>query len=1008
MRVPLVGSTRLALSTIVAVVVLATATFPSGASARSADLDHRAPLVEGEVEMMPADDLARSQRQGPRSVRLKSRTIETGPQNASVLPDAASPRAVEARGQQERRRVAVVQLSTRVTQIHHEAIEALGASIDAYVPDDSLQVRATPQQLAAIRRLADVSWIGHMGASDKIAADVGVEPSVYEISVGDATAEEIRGLIDAAGATALDDLSVEVAGSVVLVHADATELAQIAASPLIDLIEPLAGIEARNESAAGAIVGTTKVNANGYDGSGQVVGVIDSGLGDGTAAGAHGDIPASRIKAIYDWPGIDNGCLDYRPDGPVDVGVGHGTHVVGSVLGGGRDDGVGRGAAPGARLVMQTVEDPAYVNPFCDDVPFGYYFRSITSAGLTAMLAQAYDAGARIHNNSWGSSGGQGSYTQRAAAADAFVFNNTKMTVVFAAGNDGVDLSPSDGSVDADSIGPPATAKNVITVGASENARDDYACDVTSDARGPSWQLNQTCAEQGGENILGTGAVWQNRYPVAPLRTDERAGNSEQMAVFSGRGPTDDGRIKPDVVAPGTWVLSTSSAETDFPGWGLPADDEYKYLGGTSMAAPIVSGVAAVLRDFYLDTDGHHATAALVKATLINSAVDLLDENNDGLDDNAFPIPNIHEGWGRVDAQAATDRSHVYKDRTNGLVTGQQVSYTYDSTGGAPFKATLVWSDAPGSTVAASSLVNNLDLLVIAPDGTTYRGNNFSGGWSLAAGAADTVNNVENVFVATAQAGLWKVTIQAPNVPVGPQPFALVVDNPTGFSCQADGGVLTWSQANQPKYWTYKSTDGGNTFTWLGKTDGTTTLTDRSAAPGTMYQVHYQGIPRALCTVVAEPPDGPAFSCEVDAGALSWTDDGQPKYWMYRSTDGGLTYAWLGKTLGQTSYTDPNPVIGAKYQVHYQGLARVECTVINEPSASAPVFSCQATNGVLTWTDADQGKYWTYRSTDGGATYVWLGKTEGAPAATTLTDTNWTNGTLYQVHYQGIPRSSCS
>ena len=80
-------------------------------------------------------------------------------------------------------------------------------------------------------------------------------------------------------------------------------------------------------------------------------------------------------------------------------------------------------------------------------------------------------------------------------------------------------------------------------------------------------------------------------------------------------------------------------------------------MGGTSMASPLAAGAVAVVRDFYQDTDGLSASAALVKATLINSAYDLLDENNDGVDDNDFPIPNMHEGWGRIDLAAATDEN---------------------------------------------------------------------------------------------------------------------------------------------------------------------------------------------------------------------------------------------------------------------------------------------------------------------------------------------------------------
>jgi hypothetical protein len=171
--------------------------------------------------------------------------------------------------------------------------------------------------------------------------------------------------------------------------------------------------------------------------------------------------------------------------------------------------------------------------------------------------------------------------------------------------------------------------------------------------------------------------------PAEPKMT--RCGNAEQVAAFSSRGPTDDGRIKPDVVAPGSWVLSgysdlyqegyDSSANPQngafqYDGWGFPLNDKLKYLGGTSMANPLVAGGAAVVRDFYQQLHGHSASAALVKATLVNSAQDLLDENNDGVDDNDLPVPNSSEGWGRVDLAAATDGSREFVDDETALATG--------------------------------------------------------------------------------------------------------------------------------------------------------------------------------------------------------------------------------------------------------------------------------------------------------------------------------------------------
>jgi hypothetical protein len=196
------------------------------------------------------------------------------------------------------------------------------------------------------------------------------------------------------------------------------------------------------------------------------------------------------------------------------------------------------------------------------------------------------------------------------------------------------------------------------------------------------------------------------------------------------------------------------------------------------MSAPLTAGGAAVVRDFYQKAHSRSASAALVKATLINSAVDMLDENNDGVNDNDFPIPNVHEGWGRVNLVNATDGSHKFAEHTAGVSTGGKATYKFSvNTGGAHLKVTLVWSDYPSTETAAKNLVNDLDLVVTAPDGvTTYLGNVFSGGWSQTGGSADRTNNVENVYVRLAAAGTWTLEVRGYNVANGPQPFALVVD----------------------------------------------------------------------------------------------------------------------------------------------------------------------------------------------------------------------------------------
>jgi len=150
-----------------------------------------------------------------------------------------------------------------------------------------------------------------------------------------------------------------------------------------------------------------------------------------------------------------------------------------------------------------------------------------------------------------------------------------------------------------------------------------------------------------------------------------------------------------------------------------------------------------------------------------------------------------------------------------------------------------------------------------------------------------------------------------------------------GFSCSSDAGSLSWSDDGAGRYWVYRSTDGGSTFTWLGRTIGTpaaTSFDDPAPVPGARYQVHYQGIPRVDCIIESEPVLATGFSCTNTNGNLNWPDRNQTRYWIYRSVDGGTTYTWLGRTLGATSFQDPNPVSGALYQVHYAGIPRSNCT----------------------------------------------------------------------------------
>ncbi len=725
---------------------------------------------------------AAGQEGADRAIRLRAATFRPAAGEAPALPPGLTI-AGYAQGQ---RGYYLVQFDGPVQDGWKAAVAAAGADLLDYVPDFAFKVRMTPAQARAVEAIDGVAWVGLFQPGYKLSPDLrtdGVDLFRVRLERG-AARGAATAAVRAAGATLVGQ-----DGDILLVATDASQIEAVARVLDVAWVENFAFHQKHNEYGAGVILGADTANAAGYDGSTQIAAVADTGLGGGTAATAHPDIPAGRITSIFNWStGNSPFCYNVFPDGAQDVDSGHGTHTAASVLSDGGAGGAGKGTAPAASLVFQAVEEYIDTFAFCAGSPDGYYLVGIPS-DLRDLYSQAYNAGARIHSNSWGSSVA-GDYTLDSANTDDFVWDNPDLTITFSAGNAGVDNN-SDGVIDNDSIGSPGTAKNVITVGASENDRQgDYQCDTGLGYQShDAYQAGETCSSMGGQNLLGT---WGSRYGyVGPMANDLTAGNAEQMAGWSSRGPTDDGRIKPDVVAPGTWVLSGYSNRYQegygttvnpqngvfqWDGWGMPASTDYKYMGGTSMSNPLVAGAATVVRDFYQKDHGHGASAALVKASLINSARDLLDENNDGADDNDYPIPNVHEGWGRVDLANAVDGSHQWVDEASGLGTGGSAAYQYTVAAGSAFKASLVWSDFPSTETANVNLVNDLDLVVTAPDGTQYLGNEFAGGWSQAGGGADRVNNVENVYVQSAAAGTWTVEISGFNVPQGPQPYALVVD----------------------------------------------------------------------------------------------------------------------------------------------------------------------------------------------------------------------------------------
>ena len=227
-----------------------------------------------------------------------------------------------------------------------------------------------------------------------------------------------------------------------------------------------------NDKGGGVIMGSAVANGSGYDGSTQTVAIADTGIGGGTAATAHAHIAGEPGRRDSRLAGSDDFCFEsIVNDGSRDVDTGHGTHVAVSVLGDGGASGLGRGRPPRPTCCSspsRTMRPRPCSASLLYGLPSGYYLTGIPT-NIGDLFQQAYAGGARIHSNSWGSAAA-GQYTADSQNADAFVWAHRDMTVTFSAGNAGADAN-ADGIIDDDSIDAPATAKNVISVGASENDR---------------------------------------------------------------------------------------------------------------------------------------------------------------------------------------------------------------------------------------------------------------------------------------------------------------------------------------------------------------------------------------------------------------------------------------------------------------------------------------------------------------------------------------------------------
>lgn len=403
-------------------------------------------------------------------------------------------------------------------------------------------------------------------------------------------------------------------------------------------------------------------------GKDQVVAVNDSGFDRGTkvhpafTGRIKGILAVSRPK-IKDDP--NSNALTNDPSG-------HGTHVCGSVAGSGSSSTMGgtsgniQGTAPSASLVVSSLYNTG-VDPrdgkIKDFIDYGSDLYQLF------VPTYGYEYGARIATNSWGRSSipRQLDYDISATKVDGFAWDHKDHVILFSAGND-----KDDPERPPHQIGATAAAKNIITVGATLSSRPN------------------------------------DGYDYVPTNV---ASNPRDPAPYSSIGPVIGGRMKPDVVAPGTAILSVCSrdpaiTEAMRQRGGPTKDDDWVFKSGTSMATPLVAGCCAALRQAVIAAGVGNPSAALIKALLINGALASGETHESAA--SAESKPDGENGFGFVDISRSflgVDSS-LMRDEQSGLNTKPPNNTRNHNIASSPsttkpgLKVTLVWTDRAASSGA--------------------------------------------------------------------------------------------------------------------------------------------------------------------------------------------------------------------------------------------------------------------------------------------------------------------
>jgi hypothetical protein len=729
---------------------------------------------------------------GASSVLLNNAIIDSSRAQAKRV-DLPIPAAWQARPDSEN---FIVQFSGIIEDADKQALVEAGATILHYVPNRALAVRMDAATRDAVQALDRVQLVEAFHPYFKLDADLLTEaagqPSdkarealdrgqltLLTFQGADVSAlAEVPGVEiirkHAAGQRSVVDIKVQDAGTLLtLAHDDA-----------VQWIETTASMKPMNDKANKRVRASAfKRSYPGLDGSGVIVNVNDSGV-DFVNPGFALDpsLPTTtNANTRIRYYGFKTG--GFTSDGLPGDNEGHGTHVAGSIL--------GNGALSASVISAPGSKGPPYgTNQFAGIAPGAemVMLEDFNSYEHDDMARTAYTNGARISNNSWGNS--VYSYGAMSAVwddlvrdADDTTAGNQELITFFAAGNDGGGEDDGTGGT-AGTVGQPGNAKNVITIGAVEQARK-------------------------ADNIIGV------FFGDTAWNSVEKTDSDWQISHFSSRGPVTatDIRVKPDVVAPGSYVLSVQSHEVltdEFLGPGYVYDYRYRnvnsgtnfaFFSGTSMATPVAAGSAALIYQSYTNRFNKAPSPAMMKAMMVAGAR-MLNTILYRYSPLGVEPSLVDQGWGLIDVKRAVDGLPITSGDTNSILLIDQdesvsssetksYSVTVPANQGG-LRIVLAWTDPAGNPVNSKQLVNDLDLYVDGPGGSGYLGNFFSSDGvnsyliapfteAYADFYGDAFNNVEVINIPNLAAGTYSIKVTGFDIPQGPQNYALVVMKGMGY-----------------------------------------------------------------------------------------------------------------------------------------------------------------------------------------------------------------------------------